>query len=96
MLLSLSPSLPRLSDVETHKRFTFGCSFACGLGSATANFVLTPEGASGEHTRIEYSFGMGGLMGSLLYRIYAKEMIGGTEKGLENICSLSEKAAGTK
>jgi len=82
-----------LSGVETHRQLTFAGSFACGLASARGHLVLTPEG---EHTRIQYTFGMGGLMGRLLFRIYAKEMIDGTEKGLENICSLSEKAAGTK
>lgn len=84
-----------VSGVEQDKAFTFSGSAVGGLmkfcGVIELNPVPVDEGES-PRTEINYSFEMSGLVGMLFNTFKSSAVVGGVEKGLENIVQLSEQA----
>mmetsp|Transcript_19327 Transcript_19327/g.56423 ORF Transcript_19327/g.56423 Transcript_19327/m.56423 type:complete len:99 (-) Transcript_19327:165-461(-) len=83
------------TDVVENEKFTFSGGFAKGLIKYCGRIVLTPKEGSAEdapQTHISYSFEMKGFMGTIVAALNSKAVVGGTEKGLENIVKLSEDA----
>jgi len=77
-------------SVVPEESLIFSGSMLGGLAKFTGDIKLTSVGV--ESTKINYSFEMKGFVGMLLNTFKSKEIVGGTEKGLENIVKLSEEA----
>ena len=77
-----------LSGVKKNESLTFSGTFMAV--KVIGIITLTPEGS--DKTKIDYSFDMGGCVGSIMKNLNQKSVVGGTEGGLANIVSLSEEA----
>lgn len=79
----------RFEEVIENKTFTMKGSLLVGLLTFRMKQTLTPQ--QGE-TKLEYEYGIYGLLGNLLWKAQSTSMVQGTEKGLANIKRLSEEA----
>ena len=89
----------KLQDVIKNRSVTFAGSFLGGAMGFSGTLVLTPQGGEGGDgttssttTKVDYSFELLGCVGSIFSMLNSKAVVGGTEKGLANIVSLSEEA----
>ena len=85
-----------LSEVESDRSLTFSGSAAGGLMKFIGRIDLTPVVADAlerkPSTEIVYSFELQGVFGFLFTMFRRQLVVGGTEKGLENMVRLSEAA----
>ena len=79
-----------LSNVEKNKSVDFKGSVAGGIIRAEGKVLITPVDAT--TSKIDYSFALLGFVGSLVSMIKKKEVVGGTQGGLDNMVRLSEEA----
>merc|ERR1719296_35077 len=80
-----------LSNVAENKSLTFSGSAVGGLMKFEGIIHLEPTDDDST-TKVKYSFGMSGAVGSVFQYIQSKYVVGGTETGLENIVRMSEEA----
>ena len=78
-----------LSNVVLNKSLTFSGTAAGGLMKFEGDIRLEPVEDS---TKVDYTFGLSGVVGSVFQLFKSKYVIGGTETGLENIVRMSEEA----
>eukprot|EP00548_Thalassiothrix_antarctica_P007485 CAMPEP_0194146510 /NCGR_PEP_ID=MMETSP0152-20130528/20696_1 /TAXON_ID=1049557 /ORGANISM="Thalassiothrix antarctica, Strain L6-D1" /LENGTH=145 /DNA_ID=CAMNT_0038847045 /DNA_START=35 /DNA_END=472 /DNA_ORIENTATION=+ len=83
-----------LQDVIKNETLTFKGPFLGGTGSFNGTIRLTPE--VNTKTKIDYTFGFGGLIGPILTLAAGKAASKGTKEGLENMIRMSEEAQGKK
>ena len=83
-----------LSDVDANKRLTFSGVALWGLVKAEGKVVITP--VDNFSTKIEYSFELSGSVGFLVAILKKRDVVEGTEGGLANMVSMSEKEQGSE
>ncbi|KAL7530796.1 hypothetical protein ACHAWF_003516 [Thalassiosira exigua] len=84
-----------LSNVVRNESVDFKGGVAGGLVKATGKVRITPvddDAPNAPTSRIEYSFELGGLLGSLVGMVKKRECVEGTQGGLDNMVKLSEEA----
>jgi hypothetical protein len=79
-----------LKDVIHNETLTFTGPFLGGMGRFDGTVRLIKEDAT--TTKIDYTFGWGGLLSPLLTLVAGKPAMEGTKTGLENMVRLSEEA----
>jgi hypothetical protein len=80
-----------LRDVVENESVTFEGHMLGGAMGFVGTILLTPQGDDEANTKVDYSFEVKGCIGSIVSLINSKAIVGGTEKGLENIIRLSEE-----
>ena len=80
----------KLSNVKKNESVDFSGSGAGGMIKAVGKVVISPVDCS--TSKIDYSFELKGLIGSIVAFVKKKECVEGTEGGLENMVKLSEEA----
>ena len=83
-----------LSDVVKNESLTFKGPFLGGTGNCTGTIKLIP--IDDKTTKIDYTFGFGGLLGPILSFAAKSQASEGTRLGLENMIRMSEEAQGKK
>mmetsp|Transcript_5907 Transcript_5907/g.10152 ORF Transcript_5907/g.10152 Transcript_5907/m.10152 type:complete len:113 (+) Transcript_5907:247-585(+) len=79
-----------LSNVEKNKNVDFkGCVFG-GIVRAEGKVMISPVDSS--TSKIDYSFEMKGFVGSIVAKLKKKEVVEGTQGGLDNMVKMSEEA----
>ena len=76
----------RLSNVTPNERFKFSGKAAYGLLSFYGLIELRPNGL--DKTIIEYTFGLGGLVGTTLAVISYDKTLGDVQRGLDNMAAI--------
>ena len=79
-----------LSNVEQYKSITFKGKALGNTIKAEGNIVITP--VDNFSTRIEYSFELSGGVGFVIAILRKKEVVNGTEAGLQNMVRLCNEA----
>eukprot|EP00571_Detonula_confervacea_P017293 CAMPEP_0172297612 /NCGR_PEP_ID=MMETSP1058-20130122/568_1 /TAXON_ID=83371 /ORGANISM="Detonula confervacea, Strain CCMP 353" /LENGTH=92 /DNA_ID=CAMNT_0013006781 /DNA_START=184 /DNA_END=462 /DNA_ORIENTATION=+ len=79
-----------LSNVEKNKSVDFKSSLFGGIIKCEGKVLITPVDAS--TSKIDYSFELFGIVGSLVAMLKKKEVVGGTQGGLDNMVKRSEEA----
>ena len=79
-----------LSNVEKNKSVDFKGSVGGGIIRAEGKVLITPIDTA--TSKIDYSFALLGFIGSIVSMIKKKEVVGGTQGGLDNMVKLSEEA----
>eukprot|EP00956_Cyclotella_meneghiniana_P029940 scaffold74192_cov68-Cyclotella_meneghiniana.AAC.2 len=80
----------KLSNVEKNESLTFSGAVAGGLLKFEGTVLITPVDAS--NSKIDYKFGLEGLIGAMMSLFMKKAVVGGTQGGLDNMVKLSEEA----
>jgi len=81
-----------LSNVIKNKSVDFKGGMLGGLVGAEGKVMITPIVEDSSKSKIEYSFELKGLLGSIVAILKKKECVEGTKGGLDNMVKLSEEA----
>ena len=80
----------KLSNVTEFQTLTATGSSAGGLIKASLTVLISPVDA--KSSKIDYSFGLTGLVGAMVGFFKKKGVVHGTEAGLANMVKISEEA----
>mmetsp|Transcript_13693 Transcript_13693/g.29417 ORF Transcript_13693/g.29417 Transcript_13693/m.29417 type:complete len:96 (-) Transcript_13693:265-552(-) len=81
-----------LSNVVKNKSVDFKGGMLGGAVGAEGKVMITPIVEDSSKSKIEYSFELKGLFGSIVAFLKKKECVEGTKGGLDNMVKLSEEA----
>ena len=79
-----------LSNVEKNKSVDFKGGILGGFVKAEGKVRIEP--VNDTTTKIDYSFELQGIAGTFITMIKRKEVVGGTQGGLDNMVKMSEEA----
>ena len=79
-----------LSNVKKNKSLDFKGGVLGGIVRAEGKVLITPVDSS--TSNIDYSFALKGFVGSIVAMVKKKEVVDGTQGGLDNMVIMSEEA----